>query len=308
MQRAIEVKYTYACLYINLHKDPQLEHSYALCHYLSQLGLQIVLDAADNATILSIKERLQQKFVKTPPHFYIYSKERPKEFSDQGFFIAIGGDGTFLEAVHHALRWNIPLVGFKLGRLGFLAAITEQDYEQKLKDILAGKSKISHRLLLHCQINNIDGSQRQYLVFNDLVLSRQNVSRIAQFNLQIDGTLADVVPADGIIVATPSGSTAYALAAGGAIIDPACDVLEVSPICPHSLHNRSYVVRSTSEISITFPKEQIEDVCVFIDGKAVSNLAATANLLVTKADIYSRILTFDNDSFVADLEQKLKSH
>lgn len=308
MQQVGTAKYAYACLYVNLHKDPELLHTYALSRYLYLAGLDIVLDAVDMAAISQIRERLLAKFPIEKPRFYAFNTKKPVELSRQGFFIAVGGDGTFLEAVHHALLWDIPLVGFKLGRLGFLAAITEQDYQVKLADLITGKCQISRRLLLDCQIVNSDGTKRQYLVFNDLVLNRQNVSRIAKFNLRIDGTLADSIPADGIIVATPSGSTAYALAAGGAIIDPAADVLEVSPICPHSLHNRSYVVSSTSKINITFPKEQMEELCVFVDGKVVDNLQVTANLTVTKAHVYSQILTFANESFVADLEEKLKSH
>lgn len=311
MKDNMDVKYEFACLYINLLKDPDLRHTYDICQYLLQAGLQIVLDADSSDKISQVKKLLTNKFqqaIGIRPQFLAYTKERPTEINECGFFIAIGGDGTFLEAVHHALCWDWPLVGLKLGRLGFLAAVTEQNYQQKLSEIISGKCLISKRLLLDCQIVTAKGEIRNYLIFNDLVLNRLNISRIAEFSIRIDGTLADLVPADGIIVATPSGSTAYALAAGGAIIDPSADVLEISPICPHSLHNRSYVVNSSSAINISFPPEQQEEVCVFIDGKAVSNMPVTASLTVSKADVQSKILTFRADSFVANLEQKLKSH
>ncbi len=304
-------KFTYACLYINMYKDPELVHSFALCQYLVQSGLKIVLDASDRATITAIEQALLAKFAKTETktvQFLQFQLEKPAALTGLGFYIAVGGDGTFLEAVHHALRWQLPLVGFKLGRLGFLAAMTEQNYNLKLEELLHGKFVISKRLLLACRIESKDGEIRNYTVFNDLVLNRKNISRIAKFILQIDGTLVDVVPADGMILATPSGSTAYALAAGGAIIDPSADVLEISPICPHSLHNRSYVAVSSSQVIVEFPEDQLEELCVFVDGKSVPDLKVTDKLTVTKAAEYSEILTFPNDSFVANLEQKLKNH
>lgn len=295
----------YAVLYVNSVKDPDLVYTVKLSRFLSEQGIRVILDAKDATTLTEITARLLTN--ESMPQFW-REDNLPFAFPTAAFYVAVGGDGTFLETVGRALQHNLPLVGLKLGRLGFLAAMTQYDYAEKLQAIIKGACELSPRLLLNCEVFQADKLLKTYTVFNDLVLNRKNVSSIAKFRLEVNHTLADIIPADGIIVCTPSGSTAYALAAGGAIIDPQAEVLEISPICPHTLHNRSYIVNSSGEVQLSFPQDQKENLCLVIDGKVVGEIAPTVNLNIKRFVHSVNLITFSSDSFVADLEEKLKTH
>ncbi|MFA7594298.1 MAG: NAD(+) kinase [Thiohalobacteraceae bacterium] len=164
--------------------------------------------------------------------------------------IVIGGDGTLLNAGRSLTDADVPLVGINLGRLGFLADVSPDSMTEQLGHILDGNYATEERSLLHATIwrgeRELDSSD----ALNDVVVHKRDVARMIELEVHIDGRLLSSQRADGLIVATPTGSTAYALSGGGPILHPAMDAMVLVPICPHSLNNRPIVIDEASEICI----------------------------------------------------------
>lgn len=160
--------------------------------------------------------------------------------------VVVGGDGTFLSAVRQLADHNIPLLGVNLGRLGFLVDITPGDIRSCLSAVLDGHFDEDPRFLLSAQV----GNQLPVLAFNDVVLHKWNTARMIEFETWIDGHFVYTQRSDGLIVSTPTGSTAYALSGGGPLLAPGMAAITLVPICPHTLSNRPIVIDAGSEIEI----------------------------------------------------------
>lgn len=199
-----------------------------LSAYLKQKGLE-VLAGPNAARVLKIK---------------------PHDLSDLGsqcdLALVIGGDGTLLSTARRLANTGIPMVGINLGRLGFLADISPAVMKESLDAILAGDYQQDERYLLEATV----GDQPPVLAFNDVVLHKWNMARMIEFETRIDGRLVHRQRSDGIIISTPTGSTAYALSGGGPLLTPGLDAMALVPICPHTLSNRPIVVGGQSEIEI----------------------------------------------------------
>ena len=164
--------------------------------------------------------------------------------------IVLGGDGTLLNIACTLAPFNIPLVGVNQGRLGFLTDISLDTVQQTIVDMLEGKFVTERRLLLSTRILR-DGAQVfNALALNEMAVHRGNTSSMIEFEVRIDGEYLYNQRADGLIVSTPTGSTAYALSSGGPILHPGLDVIELVPVCPHTLSNRPIVVKSDSVLEI----------------------------------------------------------
>jgi NAD+ kinase len=156
---------------------------------------------------------------------------------------SIGGDGSFLSAVHHHYAKDIPIIGINLGSIGFLTEIHPDQFEDALDRILAGQFTIENRIQLDVTVKDKDGREKgRGVCLNDVVIARGYLLHLLTVDLLIDGDYVERLSGDGVILSTPTGSTAYSLAAGGPIIKPELTCFLVTPICPHTLHNRSYVV------------------------------------------------------------------
>ena len=164
--------------------------------------------------------------------------------------IVVGGDGTLLKAAHAVSARPIPLVGVNLGRLGFLADITPERVRDDITAILKGEYSREERQMLDSRIVNAAGHQDFPPVLNDVVVQKSDGGRLIEFETRVDGKFLCAYRADGIVVATPTGSTAYALSGGGPIVHPAMDAVTLVPICPHTLGDRPIVVSGESEIEI----------------------------------------------------------
>lgn len=160
--------------------------------------------------------------------------------------ILIGGDGTFLSIARQAVENQIPMAGFNLGTLGFLTELHKESIERNLEQIFFGQPKISTRKLLE-----IDYKGTTYMTLNDVVAGKGNIARIIKLNLDIDNSHVAEIKADGLIISTPTGSTAYSLASGGPIVSPKVNGLIITPICPHSLTFRSLVIPDNSTVKVT---------------------------------------------------------
>lgn len=164
--------------------------------------------------------------------------------------VSIGGDGTLLSAARLLVDFDIPLVGINLGRLGFLADVTVEDLEQHISRIFNGEFSVEKRFLLQGDILRQDGINQSHIALNDIVLHSHESTSMIEFAVYSDEELINRQRADGLIVSTPTGSTAYSLSGGGPIMHPALEALALVPICPHTLSNRPIVLPSDKHIEI----------------------------------------------------------
>ena len=193
--------------------------------------------------------------------------------------IVVGGDGTFLHAARELAAHDIPLVGINLGRLGFLVDISPQQMATAIEAIIQGNYIEDKRFLLEAFI----GETRRLLAFNDVVLHKWNTARMLEFETWINGHFVDSQRSDGIIVSTPTGSTAYALSGGGPLLEPNLDAIALVPICPHHLSNRPIVVHGNSEIRINAcGRTQHQHVRITCDGQDSVPLEKDEQLIVRK--------------------------
>ena len=178
--------------------------------------------------------------------------------------IVVGGDGTLLHAARNLVDKEVPVLGINLGRLGFLVDISPSDIGKIMVEVLSGNYKEDHRCLLECQV----GDKKPQIALNDVVFHKWNVARMIEFETWINGSFLDTQRSDGIIVSTPTGSTAYALSGGGPLLSPELEVMSIVPICPHTLSNRPIVISGGSNVSFSVcGKTKSENVQVTCDGQ-----------------------------------------
>lgn len=186
--------------------------------------------------------------------------------------VVIGGDGSLLYAARLVAGSGIPLLGINRGRLGFLTDVMPQDMFQSVDAVLEGRYERDHRPLLEARLSGPQRETRSQLALNDVVLAKWETGRILDFETRIDGRFVNSHGADGLVVASGTGSTAYALSCGGPIVDPALDVLVVVPICPHTLADRPIVVSGRSTVSVTLHERYDTRAQVTCDGAALGEL------------------------------------
>jgi len=186
--------------------------------------------------------------------------------------VVIGGDGSLLYAARLVAGSGIPLLGINRGRLGFLTDVMPQDMFQSVDAVLEGRYERDHRPLLEARLSGPQRETRSQLALNDVVLAKWETGRILDFETRIDGRFVNSHGADGLVVASGTGSTAYALSCGGPIVDPALDVLVVVPICPHTLADRPIVVSGRSTVSVSLHERYDTRAQVTCDGAALGEL------------------------------------
>lgn len=213
--------------------------------------------------------------------------------------ILIGGDGTFLSVASQAVEQDVPVAGFNLGRLGFLTELKKEELEENLTDIVHGRMKISERTLLQLQFSGEDS-----LALNDVVVSKGNISRVVIFLLEIDDLYVAEIKADGLIISTPTGSTAYSLAAGGPIVTPNVNGMVVTPICPHALTFRPLVIPDSSRVRVKLISDSPE-VFITIDGQKVIPMCSGDYFETTIAAKKLRLVASKNINYFRLLNEKL---
>lgn len=194
--------------------------------------------------------------------------------------IVIGGDGSLLFAARLFAGSDVPMLGINRGRLGFLTDVMPQDMFRSVDDALAGRCRPDRRRLLDARLISADGSERSHLALNDVVLAKWETGRILDFETHVDGRFVNSHGGDGLVVASATGSTAYALSCGGPIVDPSLDVLVVVPICPHTLADRPIVVSGRSTIAVLVRERYDTRAQVTCDGVVFGELTASDRLEV----------------------------
>jgi NAD+ kinase len=199
--------------------------------------------------------------------------------------IAVGGDGTMLYAAGLAREAAVPLLGINRGRLGFLADVTPDEMLHRLDQVLAGEYTRETRLLLTARIVAPDGTRKTAAALNDVVLQRRETGRMVDFETRIAGRYVNTHSGDGLIVSTPTGSTAYALSCGGPIIEPGLDAVVVVPVCPHTLSDRPIVIPARYLIEVRLLASSVARAEVTVDGHVLGDLGAEDALVIGQSDV-----------------------
>lgn len=217
--------------------------------------------------------------------------------------IVLGGDGTMLNAARQLARYRVPLVGVNQGRLGFMTDIARDDMLRCMDDLLAGKFTLETRMLLDAEVSREGSTVVSTLVLNDVVVDKGAIGRMIEFGLFIDGEFIYNLRSDGLIVATPTGSTAYSLSANGPIMHPQVAGIALVPLCPHALTNRPILIGDRSEIEVRII--QATDSRAHFDGQVTVDLKRDDAVRIRRSEYSICFLHPPGYSYFAMLRQKL---
>ncbi len=219
--------------------------------------------------------------------------------------IVLGGDGTLLSAARALGSHKVPILAVNLGGLGFLTSVTLDELYPLLEQVLAGKHRTSERMMLDATILRAGQPDERQCALNDAVANKAALARMLDFDVHVDGNHVGRYRADGLVVATPTGSTAYSLAAGGPIIDPDLDAFVITPICPHMLTNRPLVVPDTARIDLDFTAAE-EPVYMTLDGQIGFQLKPKDRVTITKSKSRVALVRPPSKTYFEVLRSKLK--
>jgi NAD+ kinase len=219
--------------------------------------------------------------------------------------VVLGGDGTYLSAVRLLQDANIPILGVNLGSLGFLTVVRAEDAFDAIEHTLNGKMQLRRRSLISVDVRRGGKSREHVYALNDAVLERGPQSQLINLSIYIERQLTAPVKADGLIIATPTGSTAYNLAAGGPILHPDVAALVVTPICPHSLTNRPLIVPDRGEMLLRLPGKN-QRAILTVDGRKVTELTSEDEIVIQRAGHDHFVMRKPTDNYFNLLREKLK--
>lgn len=219
--------------------------------------------------------------------------------------LVLGGDGTYLEAVRLLQDFPTPILGVNLGSLGFLTVVRADDVYHALELTCSGKMQLRPRSLIQVEVHRSGKRRSEFRALNDAVIERGAVSQLLNVAEYIEGQLISPIKADGLIIATPTGSTAYNLAAGGPILHPDVNALVVTPICPHSLTNRPLIVPDQDTLRFKIVGKS-QKAFLTVDGKRVSELKAQDELIIRRSSCQHLLLRKPTDNYFNLLREKLK--
>lgn len=283
-----------ALLIVNFEKNVSPEYIDSLCRTLRRAGIE-VFALADTA------EELLERCPTLEPTVI-----QPTSLARLDVAIVLGGDGSIIRAARQLSAYDVPLLGINFGHVGFLADLEAADVDM-LERLASGDFTVEERMMLSCRIARADGSVT-YMppALNDIVLSNGPVARLLNFDILCDGVVIQHSRADGLIIATPTGSTAYSMSAGGPILAPGLDAFCITPICPHSLANRPVILQGSSSVEISgIVVRESNSVYATLDGSIAEQLMAGDTLTVERASVKTRIVRFKKNSFLGILNNKL---
>jgi NAD+ kinase len=221
--------------------------------------------------------------------------------------IVIGGDGSFIEAARVLEERDIPILGINMGTLGYLTEVELNHIDEAIEKVVNGEYSLEERMMLEGEFQNGDSN----VALNDIVVSRKGALRVIHFRLFVNGELLNSYKADGIILSTPTGSTAYNLSAGGPIVEPTASLIVITPICSHALNTSSIVLSSEDEIMIEIGEGRngsVEEVSVAFDGADMVTLFTGDRMKIHKACACTKIMKLSKVSFLEIMRRKMKGN
>jgi NAD+ kinase len=261
----------------------------SLTQWLRERNVEVFLDK-ETASLLESAER---------------SLSRNEMPSQVDLLVVLGGDGTLLAAARALNRKPVPILAVNLGGLGFLTVITREELYPTLELVLAGNFKTERRVQIEGELVRADEVISSFLALNDVVLNKGAIARILDFDVLVNGRFISTYKSDGLIVSTPTGSTAYSLAAGGPIVTPAVEAFVVTPICAHTLTNRPLVLPDSVQIEVVV-KSQREVAYLTVDGQMGIATHSDDTVRLKKASSCVEIIQPPNKDYFEILRQKLK--
>ena len=219
--------------------------------------------------------------------------------------ISLGGDGTLLDTVHRVGSCEVPVAGVNIGTLGFLTACTAADVEKFASILARGEQEVVERAVLKVSMREESGVEHTFMALNEVVLMRGSTGRLISLEARVNGEVLNRYRADGLIVATPTGSTAYSLAAGGPLIDEQAGVFVITPICPHSLSDRSLVLEDNSVVEVVAKGRHPDAVHFTVDGRDVLRLSSESVVRIEKASTPLQLVRLPEHSYYETLRGKL---
>ncbi|MBN1891679.1 MAG: NAD(+)/NADH kinase [Clostridiales bacterium] len=274
----------------NLEKDPHYSFARYAAAKIVSMGSQAVIDDYYLNTELS-----------GDPNTIM------DKYDDCDLIFCLGGDGTFLSAVHDHFLKDVPIIGVNLGSIGFLAEIQPEMFDDYLDRILKNDYRIEKRLQLEATVLSENGKEKgSGICLNDAVIARGNLLHVLTLDLFIDDDYVERVSGDGVIISTPTGSTAYSLAAGGPIIKPDLHAFLVTPICPHTLHSRSYVVSEDSRVEIHIKRFTDTPILCF-DGRSEIVMEPMDRVIIEKSIHPMKIAIVGHSNYYQTIRKKIRA-
>ena len=262
----------------------------------------IVSWAKDRGIDLYITTRIESQLKDLDLDYHLI--ESADDFAKLDFILTLGGDGTILSLARAVGDHGTPILGIHLGELGFLAEVVLEDMFPRLDAVAAGDYNIQKRMVIKCIVKN--GNEPQiFYALNDIVVDRGKSHRLLNCELLANDDFVAKYNADGLIVATPTGSTAYSLASGGPIVIPTFGSMVVTPICPHTLTLRPIVFPDDQILEISFPVDGGEEMALAIDGQVNEYLKSTAKVVIQKATFKINMINFTDSNYFNTLRTKL---
>ncbi len=219
--------------------------------------------------------------------------------------VSLGGDGTFLETIRRMGGCPVPVAGVNIGHLGFLTACQDEEVDELAEAVAKNEHLVIERSMLRVRMKEEKVGEHEFLALNEVVLMRGETGRLVSLEARVDGELLNEYRADGLIVATPTGSTAYSLAAGGPLVGPESKVMVMTPICPHTLSGRSLVIADTSTVSLSPCAHHPEPILFTVDGRDILRVDRHSKVVVDKAPEPLRVVRLPGHSFYETLRRKL---
>lgn len=252
-------------------------------------------------TSLGAETLMERKYRNKFPSLGLQFMPSTEMFAECDVVIALGGDGTIIHAAKRAAMFNKAVLGINVGRLGFMAGL-EVNELSNLSRLMEGDYSIDQRMMLEVGISSGD---EVFYALNDAVVTKNALSRIVDLSIQIDGDAVAKYRADGIILATPTGSTAYSLSAGGPVVDPQMRCMLMTPICPHSLFARSIMFSEDSRLSITTHCAPGTSTFLTVDGEHGRSLHSDDVVTIRKAELSASLIRLKPQAFYQVLHEKL---
>lgn len=274
---------------VNLTKDTNLKVTASIVKWLEERKQEVLLSEVTAAQL----NRLELGF--PPDDLYRQSD----------FVIVLGGDGTLLGVARQAAQFETPILGVNMGHLGFITELEVDDVFIGLERVLKGNYCMEERMMLEANILKEDQHVETFYCLNDVVLTRGPLSRMITLKTSIDDKYVDTYKADGLVISTPTGSTAYSLSAGGPIVSPGVKVMLLTPICPHSLSSRSIVVSDEESIRIEVAGIY-QEVYITLDGQQGHVIKSGDRVIVRRAPLAAKFIKLCTRSFYDVLRSKLK--
>lgn len=281
-------------VYTNRHKDKNLVLTKKICDYLRQEGQKATVKTEEG----DFKERISTDTDDIPADI-------PR---DVDCMIVLGGDGTVLQAARETKKLHIPIIGVNLGTLGYMTEIEPANLKESLDRLIAGDYEQESRMMLNGKAYLSDGRTEEGWALNDIVITRSGSLQIIQFNIYVNGQFLNDYKADGMIITTPTGSTGYNLSAGGPLVEPRAKLIVLTPICPHSLNQRSIILSPEDVIEIEIPQGRegrIQTVEASFDGTHVIPLETGDRIRIVQSEKITEFIQLNQVSFLEVLHKKM---